>query len=198
MLASFKKILTGKGYYSAHHTPLKKHSCGCCKSVNIKVIDFDKMKEEFCQKIGIKHYPKSVDAVFLPKSKDEIYFIEMSSFRDYSTRTGKIGITEVIKYIKKDLKGFGLPNKIIDSIFIVLGIAGYYNVNKNFYSYFLDRTKLKVKTLYVLDLNYRETTLLRRLNRHQMAIKLTKRIEGDINIMSCHQFNTHFKSITPL
>lgn len=75
MLDVFKKLITDKGYF--FEDELKNIPSTCCTTSTFKVLDFDKIKEEFCNKYGINSYCKSNDILILYQPKDELHFIEM-------------------------------------------------------------------------------------------------------------------------
>lgn len=103
----------------------------------------------------------------------------------------------IIECIDNDFKGYGLPNKIIESIFILLGIAGYHKIKSSFYNSIFDK-KIKIKTFYLLDLSVRQTYHLHRLIRSKRNVMLSKMVNEEIDIIDCTSFHGIFSSIQPL
>lgn len=180
-------LLKLHNYY--HEVELRTHPDTCCNAEMVRVINFDRIKDDFCDVLQIGCKLKSVDAILFPNNKpNHIYFIEMSSFRARNLRTGQ----SYMDFIAEEMIGFKVPNKIIDSIFLLLAFIGYHNGDNAFYRYMLDKSKSKIITVFLLDLNDIEINELQLLSLDKQQIELTKRIEGEIVILNCPSFTAAF------
>lgn len=77
MLKDFKDLLVNTGYYQRALTQLINHPDNAnnnCQS-NVEVLNFDEIKKLFSHRIH-SGYLKSVDAIFLPRMLNTIFFIE--------------------------------------------------------------------------------------------------------------------------
>jgi len=178
--------------FSSYEREIKDIPDSCCAS-DILAFSFDEIKNEFSQNLGISNdrLLKSVDALFFSKKTDEIYLIEMKGL----ARAGVATITDCKKYIKRHFAPFSLPNKIIDSIFLICNIIGYYDIEKECYQYLIDQKGIKIKTILLSNFSNKELLDLTLLSLDKQKISLTKRIDGEIGILNCDTFSRHFKSI---
>lgn len=189
MLHLLETLLKTKSLYHLEQIGKIKHSC--CPSLAHSVIDFDKIKDEFCATLKVKQL-KSVDAIYLSTKKNVLYLIEMKEYFPPGIIPGKnLSCEDFIKY---HFGKYAIGNKILDSLFILQGIMGFYGISKNFYSYFFDDQKLKIQTLFLTNFNYVDLVTLSLATLDQQNLGLTKRIEGETTILNCDGFDTLMKS----
>lgn len=191
MLEKFEVLF--KNNFSTHEKEIRNIPHSCCANSDILAFSFDEIKDEFSQSLGIPQdrLLKSVDALFFSTNTDELYLIEMKGF----TRAGVATIQDCKKFIKRHFDAFSLPNKIIDSIFLICSIIGYFDIDKDCYQYVLDQKGIKIKTVLLSNFSNQEILDLTLLSLHKQRISLTKRIDGEIGILNCDTFSSHFKSI---
>jgi hypothetical protein len=185
MLAVLKKHLLDNSYFFEKELGVIPHSS--CPTSIIRVLDFDAVKDRFSVELRMSSL-KSVDAIYFSNTRDEIYLIEMK-------RYVAGGLHSCVDYVKSHLGPNGLPNKIIDSIFILLGIMGYYQIDKSFYSFFLDPSKLKIKCLLLVDFSSSDLLALTLASQHKHNISLTKKVESEIGVINCSAFQRHFATL---
>jgi hypothetical protein len=118
----------------------------CCGSSKV-VIDYDKVKDEYCKMVATKTSPKSCDALLIEPDKNSVTFIEMKMIEDVFKRiyqTSNIQeAKELVKFIFE--KEFVASKKILDSVFLFLDIARNFNITAEFFPYFLhDDCKKKI------------------------------------------------------
>jgi len=72
MLNKLRTLFIVEGYYFENEIKSIDHSC--CSSCTIKVLDFDKVKDEFCKNIGITDTDKlkSVDVMYLSPTENMV------------------------------------------------------------------------------------------------------------------------------
>jgi hypothetical protein len=110
----------------------------CCASSQI-VIDYDKVKDQYCKIVRQKTIPKSCDALLIEPKKDRVTFIEMKAIEVLIEELNKTASLQEAKDLVKFIfeKQFGASKKILDSIFLFLDIARNFGINDNFFPYFL-------------------------------------------------------------
>lgn len=158
---------------------LKTISTSCCSNISTRAIDFDQVKDRFSEVLQINkvNMLKSVDALVL--KNDTLYLIEMKKYDS----TGSLTLEEFTLNRFEKFK-----NKIIDSIFILWGLVGYYNIDKNFYSYFLDPTKLKIKTVFLCNYSAQDYLKINTLLLPFKEISITNRVDKNIKFLTCELF----------
>jgi hypothetical protein len=191
MIEKFEELF--RNNYSSHEKLICSIPLSCCSCTDISVFSFDEIKTDFYLTLGIpeSRMLKSVDAIYFSPKTEELYLIEMKGFG----KAGSASITECKRFIKKHFKPFNLPNKIIDSIFIINTIMGYFDIDKDCYQYFLDQNGIKIKSILLSNFSNQEILDLTLLSLHKQKISLTKRIVGEIGILNSDTFSRHFKSI---
>ena len=110
----------------------------CCGSSRV-VIDYDKVKDEYCQMVATKTTPKSCDALLIEPDKNRVVFIEMKAIEvlieQIDKTTNLQEAKDLIKFVFE--KQFGASKKILDSVFLFLDIAQKLELNDKFFPYFL-------------------------------------------------------------
>ncbi len=103
------------------------------------------------------------------------------------------GLTE-IEYVGQVLKK--MPNKIIDSMYILLALMGYYGLAKEHYPMLLHPKKLKIFPYMVVNLKSSQEILNVSLAlQNELRISLSKRIEENIMLINCEQFEYAFSKV---
>jgi hypothetical protein len=121
------------------------------------VIDYDKVKDEYCKMVATKTSPKSCDALLIEPDKNRVVFIEMKVIEvlieELNSSTTLQGAKEVIKFVFE--KQFGASKKVLDSVFLFLDIAQKFGINDKFFPYFLSDNCEK-KIYFVLKCSPRD------------------------------------------
>lgn len=73
----------------------------CSTPVSTPVINFDKIKEEYCRSKGIIHMPPSVDAITISASGDTFCFIELKSWVKYLLYTKGVDADSINRQVKR-------------------------------------------------------------------------------------------------
>jgi len=184
MLADFIAFLKANSYY--HEKEIKDISSTCCPTSTVKVLDFDRVKDDFSKLIGLKDHEKlkSMDTIFFSVHNDILYLIEM---KRYDPVNSTLSVQDFVnQYLTK------LPNKMMDTIFILLSIMGYFGITKAFYSYFLNPDKLNIHSFLLTDLPDRDLLPLTLANLDKLNISLTRRVNSEIFSLNCNSFNSRF------
>jgi len=163
---------------------LKQICSSCCPNVSFRVIDFDLVKDKFSETLLIKACDRlnSVDAIMF--KTDELYLIEMKKYDS----TGSLKLDDFIK--NRILK---FHKKIVDTVFILLGLIGYYDMDKDFYTYFLNPSKLKIKPILLCNFSSQDFTKADIILLPFKNISITNRIDSNILFMTCEMFSNKFK-----
>jgi hypothetical protein len=185
MLQLLENLLTANGYYFEEELGNIPYSC--CPAETKKVLDFDQIKDKFCSVLACNPL-KSVDTIYLAKPSNTLYLIEMKSF-------DPAGTLSCIDFIDKHYGKYAIGNKIADSLFVIFGIIGYYNIHNSFYAYFFNPNHLKIKTFLLTNFSYSDLVSLSLATLDKQKIGLTKRIEGETVIMNCDSFTTHMATV---
>jgi hypothetical protein len=182
-----------KNRFPTHEKEIKNVPLSCCLTSDIVVFSFDEIKADFYSTVGLNHANmlKSVDALYFSEKTEELYLIEMKGFG----KAGHATLSECKKFIKNHFRQSNLPNKIIDTIYIFASIIGYYDLDKTSYKHFIDQKGIKIKTVLLSNFSHQELLDLTLASLHKQNISLTKRIVGEIGILNCDKFTTHFKRI---
>ena len=176
----FIQLLKDKNIF--YGCELKDHPDTCCSKITTDVLNFDKTKELFCNEIKIGHCC-SVDALYLSMDKSKLYLIEMKK---------KNSTKNINDYIANYFKTKETPKKIIESIILILGIIGYYDIGKTFYNYILDKNKVRMKAIFLCDCTERELTLLTISSLDQRDFNHTDIINGKVGVYNCQSIQTFF------
>jgi hypothetical protein len=191
MIDKFKELFKNK--YPTFEKEIRNIPQSCCTTSEISVFSFDEIKTDFYSSVGLSHSNmlKSVDALFFAESTEELYLIEMKGFGKAGTAT----LSECKRFIKKHFQPSNLPNKIIDTVYLIASIIGFYDIDKSCYKYFVDQKGIKIKTVLLSNFTNQELLDLNLATLHNQNISLTKRIVGEIGILNCENFTNHFKRI---
>lgn len=151
----------------------------CCSADTNQVIDFDKVKDEFCRRLGMTNIVlKSVDALYFNKQRDTLFLIEMKAF-------DAGGGLDCETFINQHFGDYGVHNKIVDSLHMIFGILGYHAAPQPLYGYFLDPSKLKVRTILLVNLTPVDMLSISLATLDKQKITLSRRIEGETIITNC-------------
>ena len=179
-LNAFVKLLTKHAYH--YEDEIQNIPSTCCQS-SITVIDFDKIKDTFFAVLVIAKKLKSVDCIKINTSNNTLYFIEMKSYNP----GGRLSLND---WFVDRLQC--IPNKIIDSMFIILSFIGYYSSSKGLYKYFLNIDRLKTESIFLTDLSSVDLLSLQLANQDKLGISFTKRIASPIVPMNSNDFIAKF------
>jgi len=155
--------------------------------------DFDIIKTEMSKILNISS-PKSCDCLFINDGKDIIYLAEMKSFKNvviynkdkFSTRIDyEVYFNE---YIANFIKGFGLDDKIIDSYALILSILWKFKLGDDLYTNFLDREKIKIKFLIILDISAKDYVVFELSSLGKIQRYLKYRFLDYVDILKCEDF----------
>lgn len=182
MLEKLRKTLVDNGLYK--ESAIKDLAHSCCDSQKV-VIDFDYVKDEFCKKAN--EPPKSADALLLEDSK--VIFIEMKDLSHFVDELKEIEKREDVQKRLLDLFAheFRADRKLIDSFGLLLDIAATYEMDKDFYPFFISDACEK-QFLFVLKINSRDFV---RLGFAIQAIKYRFNywVFGDVEFIRASQFD---------
>ena len=120
------------------------------------VIDFDEVKNKFCDQLGFNDKLCSCDCLYIDIAKNQMIFIEMKNF-DISLIRNRGKYSDFSKFeeaFKLKINSGNFDDKIIDSYALILSIAGYYNIDKNFYSTILNIKNKIIKYIIIVNINY--------------------------------------------
>src|SRR5689334_14278677 len=84
----------------------------CCTTSSLLVLDFDEVTKRFCAHIKSENVLKSCDTLLFVEDKSEIHLVEI--------KKKSLNIS-CYQYVMEKL--YEVPNKIVDSILVVFGIA---------------------------------------------------------------------------
>jgi len=187
MLNIFNKILKDNGLYL--NKELRRIPSTCCSNLTTDVLDFDLIKDTFYTNIGLSQNDKlkSADVLKIIPSQNKIVLIEMKKY----DITGGYSIVE---FIKNRIDGF--QNKIIDSVFIILGIVGFYNIDPAFYNYFFNPTDFKIKAVFVSNISYKAYVAADIASLPSHKISISRRIDNNISFLTCEMFFEAVKNKT--
>jgi hypothetical protein len=171
--------------------PVKDIKCSCCPNCEIMALDFDTVKDQFFEYLKIDDYKLcSVDGILFDKHRRAFCIFDMKRYNPLS------GLTE-IEYVGKELKK--MSNKIVDSIYILSAIMGYYGLDKEHYPILLHPKKLKIFPYMVVNLKSSQEILNVSLAlQKELRISLSKRIEENIMLINCEQFEYAFSKAAKL
>jgi len=160
-----------------------------CPHSNLKFIAFDEVKDNVCKIFGIPKNYSSVDLVFLNNSKNTIYLIEMKRFDS----TGSLSLRDFIEERMKCMS-----KKTIETMFVLLIIMGYYNIEKSFYHYFLNKRTLKIKSCILTNMSDVEYVTYNLAYQDKFNITLsgknTNCMESEIKIINCNSLPVFINS----
>jgi hypothetical protein len=181
MPEKFIQLLKAKNIFN--ECELKDHPDTCCNTLNTKVINFDEIKKTFFTTLSLNACPcGSVDVLYLSKDKSKLFLIEMKSKN--TSRNIKDWVSD---YFKSD----EVPKQIIESIILILGISGYYRIEKDFYNYIFDNSK-RLKAIFLSNFTDRELATLTMASMHKRNLKNTKMISGKIGIYNNQSIQDFF------
>jgi hypothetical protein len=189
MLGELEKLFESK--FATCKQEVKHIPKSCCNAIDKIEFHFDDVTKEFFKTVKVGDLLKSVDVIHFASKNNELLFFEMIGFRDYAARTGKNTNKDCLEFVRNQLTGVdNVRHKLIHSIFTIVKIIDYYEMDKTFYSYFFDKRRLRIKSYIVLDLTYDEYifiefSCLDKLQKHKK-----NRIEGMVNILNCPGFLT--------
>jgi hypothetical protein len=161
------------------------------KGIKVTVINFEKIIEIFSTTLKMGNRLKCVDAIKFNNASNTLFLIEWTSYKKCS----KHFKTTFECFLDKQYN-YELINKAVDSIFMFLGLIGFYDIHKDFFGYFLDtqegKNKLKVKTVLLSDVDDMELSALDLTTLEKQNISLTKRISSPIIISNSSSFSQDF------
>jgi|GEM_PF-3760653 len=175
----FFQLLKKKGHF--HECQLSLHPDKCCDGVTATVLNFDSIKNSFCQELNIARLG-SVDALYLSQDKKKLFLIEMK--HKNSTKT-------IQKWVTNQLSPGEIQKQIIESIFLILGIIGWNKGRKEFYTYFLDNRDVKIDAVFVCNCSLRELVGLQQMNLSYRTFRYTN-VVGNFEWHNCDTIKDFF------
>jgi hypothetical protein len=160
----------------------------CCSSSSVVAFSFDEITKHFQSEINAVNRLKSMDALLIFPEKSELCFVEMTSFVNYSNSKCKGTNRDCLDFIIKELRGRDLRDKVVHSIFTIIKIIDYFNLNKNLYTHLLDSKRTKINHYLVLDITDEQYIYIAFSCMDKLERNRKNRIEGEINILSCDAF----------
>ena len=179
-------------YFIKYHTPYYfitpvkdiKHSC--FENCEVEVLDFDKVKDTFLNDLKINDSCKlcSVDGVFFDNRNNSVCVFDMKRFNPLYELTAE-------EYIKPELKN--LSKKVVDTLYLFCAILGYYNIDKSNYYTLLHPSQLRIKPYLVVNVkSSQDIEILRLAFLNDLKISLSRRIEENIQMINCQEFEDAF------
>ncbi len=146
MLGELFKILRDE--YGVILCKIKDIPKSCCKYLEYEVIDFDKIKDKYCE---LNKTKPSSSCDCLDISKGRIDFIEMKGFEEFKKRKQPLDEEKVDDQVSK----FNFEKKLKDSYEILYEISKRCEINLNDFNkrYFIV-TDLEADTSGIIDLNF--------------------------------------------
>jgi len=154
----------------------------CCSDCEKEVLDFDAIKDEFTRSLGIREDRKlcSVDGVVFNKRDNSIYIFDMN-------RYNPMGALSLEDYISKELKD--MPKKIYDTLYLLTAILGYYKIDQSLYFFLLHPLQIRIKPFLLVNVKKSEDMVgLRLALQNELNISLSNRIEKNISLINCEEF----------
>jgi|GEM_PF-4088905 len=179
-----KFIRDSTPYYFMEPVKDIKHSC--FKNCELRVLDFDKVKDTFTKDIGIQEECKlcSVDGIFFDQRNNSLCIFDMKRFNSFYELTAET-------YLLNELRD--MSKKIVDSLYLLCALLGYYGIEKNNYYTILHPTQLRIKPYLVVNVkSSQDIIMLRMALQNELKISLSRRIEKNINLISCDEFESAF------
>lgn len=170
-------------YFTA---PVKDIAHSCFKNCTLEVLDFDKVKDSFLTNLKIKDSCKlcSVDGIFFDKKNNSLCIFDMKRFNSMYELTAE-------EYLRPELKD--MSKKIVDTLYLFCAILGYYGINKSNYFTILHPSQLKIKPYLVVNVeSSRDIEMLRLALLNELKISLSRRIEENIQLINCKEFEDAF------
>lgn len=170
--------------------PLNQVPKSCCSTVDIPVVDFDLVKDSFCERNKIEPVLKSVDAIVARKSS--LFLIEMKIFPRSGNTKWKDFMEGLFFSSTEDNNGrivmksdVDCAGKIIDTLLLLLSIAGQAKFDSEFYTHFLNPQKTKIKPLILTDISDEEFLTATIAYPNYLELKITSRVESKISFINC-------------
>jgi hypothetical protein len=155
----------------------------CCP-INLRVTDFDKVKDEFSKIFGIVGTNKlsSVDAITLDKNNN-LCLLEM---KGYNWKNSKNKVDVIMQKILDSIP------KFVDSVYLLICVLGYYDIPQKWYHIVVHTKKIKITPYLVIDCSYQDLVNLQRAAAPQLNQKLSSRITHPIQLINCQELERFF------
>ncbi len=177
MVSELEQLMIDKGYYEEKKLADIPDSL-CCKKDETLLLDFDLIKKKFCNEIKIQEL-KSCDTLLFNTEFNELIFFEIK------TKSQNI---ECYEYVRQKMKE--LPNKMVDSLLILFGIAYQHNMTKDFLHHFLNPKKIKIHAFILCnadEMNYKQIQDATLDLRQETNIEISN-IFNKVDILNCSAF----------
>lgn len=159
-MTNLSKVLEEK--FAATELPICDLKSSCCPST-FEVIDFDNVKDIFCDSFSIPEHAKlsSADGLYINSEKKLVCFIEMKDINKFLSATlpSETGTEFEFKAFRKlfdlwlDDKNRSLRNKVADSVFIIVAALAKYSPNATDVVELIDKNKVEIKYVALLDIS---------------------------------------------
>ena len=174
--------------------PVKDQPKSCCKTINLHSFYYDDVTREFFKTLSIGDFLRSMDVIHFDIKNNVLIFGEMTSYNDYAARAGNRNNEECLNFVRTQLLDNGFRNKIVHSIFTLIKIIDFYNLNKEIYSHLFDTKRIRIKNYLVMDLTFDEYLYLEFSCLHELERHRKFRIEGEVDILNCEAFEKKLAS----
>ena len=85
-----------------------------------------------------------------------------------------------------------MPKKIVDSLLILIAFLGYYAIDKTFYKVLLHPKQMPINSYMVINVRSQDLIGHRLALQDKLRISLSSRIEGNLGLISCEEFEQQF------
>jgi hypothetical protein len=184
MVARLKDFLSTTPYN--HENELRNIACSCCMSSELRVIDFDLVKDSFSADNGIEDHMKlkSADVLHFYTAGNYLAFIEMKRFYEENELLFDFLVNKLLE----------MPGKIVDSILIFSTLLSIYSTDNILKAEFIHPERIPVRSFLLCNASDIELVPLMLSLQDRMNIQIGRRCNNTIGILSCEQFELHFNS----
>lgn len=181
MFSDFISYLKDRGLYIP--TEIRKLENCQCVDIQNPVIDLLRVKEKHYGQLN-KPLLKTVTGLFIPDNA-KIFFIQTLPFRKSSD-------TAAVRKILQNYFGERMTNKINYSIETLNNIVAFYGFSPDFRTYYLSKSKEKIKTIVLAQLTDRQYIAWKLSTLEQVNIGKKDDLQGEVMLKTCEEFNHEF------
>ena len=184
MVKKLIKFFSTTPYYYIKKVCDIEHSC--LKNCSIEVLDFDLVKDDFFKnelQIGESKKLSSVDGIFYNTKGERLCLFDMKRYNKLNNQSEK-------EFIEQELSK--MPKKIVDSLLILIAFLGYYAIDKTFYKVLLHPKQMPINSYMVINVRSQDLIGHRLALQDKLRISLSSRIEGNLGLISCEEFEQQF------
>jgi hypothetical protein len=165
-------------------------------SSNLIVIDFIKVKNQFCKEIDIGEKPASCNCLYFKISNDKLVFIVIKNFYQSLIENERINTFDVFKdkFYRKIGKSEYI-NRLDDSINLLHSIAKHFNINSNSYNKLCDRSKFSFYYCILVNISFDDYLTLRLSDLSHFEQNMQSNCAANISIIVDSYFDNYIAQI---